>query len=378
MDTIVLIGTRAAAREAVETLGYHAVTIEAARRPEQADHAFGGKLEEALTSALHQLGGKRLVAVIGVAEGSVPLAAALRKQLGLRGLSTHAAHWAHDKLAMKQAVSGAGIPCAPWVEVTESTTAAALVDQLGFPVVLKVPVSSGGRGVRIYHDFKPLEAALVPGLLAEGFVNGTEMSVESFMLEDQTLLRNQTRYLKVGLASILPARLAITEENEVNALAERVHAALELGEGLTHMELFLTENGPLFGEIAARPPGGRLMNLLAHVYHFNPWEAVIRIALGEDPGISVSPDGFAGAHLLYPEPGQIQTIEGIREASRLPGILEVKCHANVGEWIKPRRGTGQMKGHILSHGATMAHCEAQLLAAFDRIRFHMHPSSPHS
>ena len=38
------------------------------------------------------------------------------------------------------------------------------------------------------------------------------------------------------------------------------------------MEVFLGEEGPVFGEIAARPPGGYLMDLIPRAYGFDPWE----------------------------------------------------------------------------------------------------------
>ena len=141
---------------------------------------------------------------------------------------------------MKRAIIASGIPCADWAEVTAETTVDDLVAQLGFPLVLKVPVSSGGRGVRVCHNHRELSTALAPGLLAEAFIHGTEMSIESFMLGKRTLLRNHTRYVELGRASIIPAGLSSSDVIAVNALADRVHEALELGDGMTHMEIFLT------------------------------------------------------------------------------------------------------------------------------------------
>jgi len=70
-------------------------------------------------------------------------------------------------------------------------------------------------------------------------------------------------------------------------LGRRVLAALGFDSGFTHMEWFRTPGGePVFGEIGARAPGGRLthgMNLTADIDLFTGWaEAVCTSRLSQD------------------------------------------------------------------------------------------------
>ena len=152
MDTIILIGQRRAAVDAVDALGFHPLVINRPARPEQARYAFGGGPSLLFSDVAQEIGNHHPLAVIATAEGAVPMAAMLRQQYGLPGITPHTANLVHNKLAMKRAASNAGIPCAPWMEVSGSTSSAELADVLGFPMLLKIPISSGGRGVQVVED----------------------------------------------------------------------------------------------------------------------------------------------------------------------------------------------------------------------------------
>jgi biotin carboxylase len=140
LPRIALVGSRNAARKAARRLGYDPVVLHVAARAEQAVGAYGGTADDAVDRSREHFGDERPDAVVAVAEGAVPTAAALRAAFGLAGLSPEAAARCHDKRAMKHAAAAAGIPCAPFVSIDDGTTAAELVDTLGLPVVLKLPV----------------------------------------------------------------------------------------------------------------------------------------------------------------------------------------------------------------------------------------------
>lgn len=244
-------------------MGCIPVVLEKEARAEQARFAYGDTPGAALDRCLALFGKtERPDAVIAVAEGAVPAAAAIREHFGLTGITSEDARGVHDKCAMKSLMQRAGIPCAKGFTVTERDTPESVADRLGLPLVLKIPISSGGRGVQIVRSMADLAAAMRPGLLAEAFVYGVEMSVECLLFDGRPIFRNHTRYLVPRWANVLPADLPVTTARQVDALTDRVNSALNLHEGITHMEVFLTPEGPIFGEIAARPPGGGLMRLI--------------------------------------------------------------------------------------------------------------------
>jgi biotin carboxylase len=370
-ERILLIGRRKSAIAAAKRLGWKPVVIDVHSRLEQAPHAFGGTRKWAVEAAEEFFPDSPPLSVAAVATGSVVAAAAIREHFGLPGLPLEVARRCHDKLVMKKAIVAAGIPCAPWRETNASTTAEELIDELGMPVVLKMPISSGGRGVWVCGSKEEVAAHLRAGLLAEGFVRGTEMSVESFRHGGRTVFRNHTRYLKPRWANVVPAELDEDVAAWVNALAERVHEGLGIASGISHMEVFLGEEGPVFGEIAARPPGGYLMELMRRAYEFDPWESLLRLEAGEAPNFPAEAKRHAGVWLIHPGPGTVRAVLGTAEALTLPGVVEVSCVLQPGDRVVDRVGSGESKGHIFAEALSAGACGEVLRRAVERVQVAM-------
>jgi hypothetical protein len=362
-DRILLIGRRKGARAAAQRCGWTPLVIDVPARIEQTPGGFGGAIAATLEQAIDLCGNRPPVAVAAVATGSVVAAAAIRAHYGIQGVTPEVALRCHDKLVMKKAIAAAGLPCAPWLETDTSTSPRELIDRLGLPLVLKLPISSGGRGVMFCHTAADVGSLLRPGLLAESYVAGTEMSIESFRSQGRTVFRNHTRYLVPRWASILPARLDTSELAANDALAERVHDALGIECGITHMEIFLTADGPVFGEIAARPPGGYLMELMRRAYGFDPWDAVLRLAAGETPEMPRQAHCTAGVWMIYPPPGKIRTLHGLAPARAMPGVVDLQHRLKPGDHNARRYGSGDSKGCLLVEAGDHETCATQLTAA---------------
>ncbi|MGJ8696782.1 MAG: ATP-grasp domain-containing protein [Verrucomicrobiaceae bacterium] len=368
---ILLIGRRKAAIAAAKRCGWHPVVIDVHPRKEQAPNAFGGTKIEALEEALALFPDDPPCAVAAVTTGSVIAAAAIRQHFGLPGLSLETARKCHDKLVMKKAIVAAGLPCAPWTETDANTQPDDLIDQLGLPLVLKMPISSGGRGVWICHSKEEVKNHLRPGLLVEGFVHGTEMSVETFRQHGQATFQNFTRYWKPRWANVVPATLDTNLADSVRHLTNRVHDQLGITTGMTHMELFLSKNGPVFGEIAARPPGGYIMELIRRAYHFDPWEALLRLATGETPPFPTKAQQHAGVWIIHPGHGTVREIQGLDQARAIPGITDLACSLKVGSVFDHRTGSGESKGYLIAERPTAESCGEALTQAIAQVRIIM-------
>jgi acetyl-CoA carboxylase, biotin carboxylase subunit len=69
-----------------------------------------------------------------------------------------------DKIAAKQAMQAAGVPCVPGPgePITANVQAAhALADTLGYPIMVKAAGGGGGRGMRVVKDASELDAAIL-------------------------------------------------------------------------------------------------------------------------------------------------------------------------------------------------------------------------
>ena len=322
-------------------------------------------LPPAATGELERLAGP--IAVVATTEAGVEQAAALRERYALPGISVATARICTNKRLMKQAAREAGIPTARWMSVSTETSAEDVMDVCGLPVVVKAPVSSGSRSIRTCYTLAQLRDTLSPGQLCESLIRGVEMSVESLLADGQCLFRNYTRYYRPGWASIVPADLDDEQRRQIDAVVDRVHVAFGCHSGMTHAELFLTDDGVVLGEIAARPPGGRLMELIERSYEFDPWQAVLQVALGWPVETQPVPRRYAGVWLMHPGAGVIGRTSGQSAARAVPGVTQVSLRTRRGRVLTAREGTGQSVGEIYAEGSTMKACEESLQAAHAAI-----------
>lgn len=380
---VLLVGLRGGAVRAAERLGVapwalferspSAALAQRVPRRRQVDLSR----REPFLRALRELcAGERPGAVVPVGEGAVTAAAWARTELGLPGNDRECARCCTDKIAMKRACAEHGVRCTAWRVVEPGAAPGELVRELGLPLVLKRPRTSGSRGLVLARDETSAAAALDERRLAERFVHGREMSVESFVLGGRVLFTNPTEYLVPLHANVLPAALPAEVLAAVLRLNERAVAAMGVERGMTHVELFLTPEGPVFGEIAARPPGGRIMALLQRAWGFDPWEALLRVELGEDPGLPEAPRRLAGVWILHPGAGRVRAVEGAADAQAVPGVRRLVVRVGAGDEIPPRLGSGQDVGFIEVEGARRDDVVVALERACSALRFRLGAEEP--
>lgn len=366
MATIVVVGLRDGALSAALRIGLNVFLI-SDRAPGSRQRAqLEGHLVTSLdlnegafvAAACAQLTAQGLVgpkapaAVLAATEKAVLPAAWLRQALRIGGNTPTSAGWCRDKFAMKRRVRSCGIRCADFARVNHRTTAGGLMARLGLPMVLKPVASSGARGTTTARQFDDVRRALLPGSLAESYVHGLEMSVESFVSDGRIVFVNPTEYLLPLWANIVPATLSSELKNSVKALNRSVIEALAIRQGMTHLELFLTPDGPVFSEIALRPPGGYLMELIGRAYDFDAWEALLRLELQQAVQWPTHVRRHTGVWLLHPGGGTVAKVRGLRAARSTHGIEKVHCRVNPGDRLRHREGSGECAAHVVASGTT--------------------------
>lgn len=385
---LLFVGIHGGAVRALRSLEREAVALvaEGTRSAALEDLAASGTIdlhgafEPILESARALLGDRPPAAVVALAERSVLVAARLRESFGLPGNDSDVALRCADKVEMKRAMERAGIAVATWREVGPRTRADELVEELGLPLVLKPRRDSGGRGQSKLTSASAVAACLAEvaradtfdtayGWLAEGWVEGVEMSVESFVAGGVPLLENPTEYYVQRHANILPAVLEDETWREVRDLNRRALAAAGVTRGITHLEVFRTARGPVFGELAARPPGGRLMTLLRRAWGFDPWKALLRLELGEPVHLPETPKRTAGAWVLYPGAGTVTSIAGLEEARATPHVRRIALKVEPGDTIADRVASGVDVGSIQAEGPDRDTVAEALRAAHARLQF---------
>ena len=244
---------------------------------------------DAIVAAVHRIRAQvgpvhRLLAVLE--DLQVQLAVA-RARLGIEGADPTTALRFRDKSRMKDALRDAGLPCARHALLHSAADAWAFVEQVGFPVVLKPPAGAGCRATMRVSSPQELAQTLAEArpspqreVLAEEFLTGAEYSFETITVAGQPRFWSITRYFPSPLAAmeqdwvqwcvVLPREVDTPLFAKARALGLRTVQALGLQDGVTHMEWFHRPDGSLvIGEIAARPPGARIVQLTSVAHGFD-------------------------------------------------------------------------------------------------------------
>jgi biotin carboxylase len=385
MATLVIVGARDAALEAARAAG-HQVVLVSDRKPlrRRKDQILGFVRADLETCdprgtpwlqevVLQAHGATPIAAVLAATERAVFAAALIRQHLQIQGNDPDCAYLCRNKFAMKQRVRAAGLPCTDFARITPRSSPIQLIKQLGLPMVLKPMDASGSRGSVLARFQREVEQHFAVGLLAETFVHGIEMSVESFVSDGRVLFTNLTEYLLPLWANIVPATLPADSHAQLCALNEAVIQALGIQRGMTHMEIFLTAEGPIFSELAIRPPGGYLMDLMQRAYGFDPWRAAIDIELGAPVDLPQRPRNFSGMWLLHPGKGTVRRVHGQRACKQIPGIVEVSCRVGPGDPVSARAGSGESSAYFIAEGASRAEVITSLNVARKTLLIELQP-----
>jgi biotin carboxylase len=206
------------------------------------------------------------------------LAARLREMLGLPGLTVAQTVPFRDKERMKQILDAAGLRT-PRHESTETVAGVwAAAERLGFPLIVKPVAGAGSADTYRADSVAELDAVLpmlrhVPQVSVEEFVEAEEYTYDTICADGRVLFENICWYHPRPLVMkqhewISPIDVALRDLDAPElrggrALGAAVLEVLGFRDGFTHMEWYRKADGEVvFGEIAARPPGGRMVDTM--------------------------------------------------------------------------------------------------------------------
>jgi biotin carboxylase len=208
------------------------------------------------------------------------LAARLREELGLPGLTVAQTVPFRDKERMKQLLDAAGLRT-PW-HVAARTVAEvwAAAERVGYPLIVKPVDGAGSADTYRADSAAELDAVLpmirhVPQVSVEEFVDAEEFTYDTICAGGQVLFENICWYRPRPLIMkqhewISPVTIALRALDVPDLQAGRALGAAALKvlgfrDGFTHMEWYRKADGEVvFGEIGARPPGGRLVDVMSY------------------------------------------------------------------------------------------------------------------
>jgi hypothetical protein len=209
-------------------------------------------------------------------EPCVVLAGRVRQRLGVDGMGPQTALGFRDKPIMKQRVLAAGLRVPRFSRIRTREEAYAAAAEIGYPVCVKPIAGAGSTDTHRVDGPDELRAVLAAvdhydEINLEEFIEGEEFTYDTICIDGAPVFESVAQYHPRPLESrmqgwISPAQVVIRDPYQPAlmpgiALGREVLRALGMTTGFTHMEWYKTRDGEaVFGEIAARSPGGRFVD----------------------------------------------------------------------------------------------------------------------
>ncbi len=236
------------------------------------------------------LGTRTLDRVCCLWEPGVEIAAQIREALGVPGQGYEQALKFRNKDLMKQALAAGGVRVPHHAVATTADEVWAAAEQVGYPLIIKPISGAGSMDTFRCDEPKDVSHAITQlGHIAvvdvEEFIDGEEFTYDTICAGGVIQYEHVGHYRPRPLVArtnewISPQTLSYRHLDNPwvtggIALGRQVISVLGYDTGFTHMEWYRKSSGEVvFGEIGARPPGARtvdLMNFASDVDLFIGW-----------------------------------------------------------------------------------------------------------
>lgn len=266
----------------------------------------------------------------------VPIAQ-MREQFGIAGMGAEAARNFRDKARMKELFDAAGLPCARHARVGSDDDAWRFAKANGYPLVYKPLEGAGAKSTFRVDGEQQLREALrisPPPALLEEHIVGQEHSFEGVCVDGRMVWHSLTRYRPTPLEVLrngwiqwcitLPREIDDPQYDDIRAAAARALEVLGMQTGLCHLEWFRRPDGSIaISEVAARPPGAQIMDLVSHAHEIDfdaAWVRLMILGTFTPPARQYA----AGVAFLRGQgEGRVKALHGVEEAARQVGPLAV-------------------------------------------------------
>jgi len=251
------------------------------------------------------------------------------------------------------------------------------------PIHLKAFDKAGCLGHRVIRT--PDEVDTIPEeefpVLMESHLDGWEFAVEAWIYNGKIAFLNISEYVTLGYSVFVPASPELEKYRpQIVAQIEKLIKAFDIDFGLIHPEYFVTsDNEMYFGEVAYRPPGFKVFELLERVYGFNAYQASMLVfdpKTAEEevkaffPKEIVDANGFAGCFGVYPRRRVVSKLEIPEEVEDHPYFESHELNTPAEETVTKRTAFGTHWGLVYFKGDD-AHTLRDLLKHQEELDFYV-------
>lgn len=234
--------------------------------------------EQGVIATVREIAAKsRIDRIVCSWEPFMILAAKLREALELPGMTVAETIPFRDKEVMKQRLDEAGIRTPRHASTTTVQGVRDSVAIVGYPLVVKPIAGAGSADTYRVNDDDELERILpllrnVTEVSVEEFIEGDDFTFDTVCVDGEVCLYHMAFYRPRALIArnnewVSPQTVSIRDVDDPHVangvkMGFDVLKALDFKTGITHMEWYRKPDGEaVFGEIACRAPGAKLVDL---------------------------------------------------------------------------------------------------------------------
>ncbi|MEZ4704155.1 MAG: hypothetical protein R3A11_02985 [Bdellovibrionota bacterium] len=307
---------------------------------------FPKKKTPLLESYVSFFGPESFTHVLACTEESVVPASHLRAFFGVKRFPKQIARRCHNKIIMKKFLHRKHIPMSTFMVSPKDPDA--LEKNLGLPCISKLANLSGGKSFLIHPSKESLQPWCQKKRIFESFLEGKEYSVESLIRDREIVFENVTEYYEKGRVNILPGHLPDEVKRVILDLNQKVVRDLGIVWGLTHAEFFVGPKGVFFGEIALRPPGGYIMELISLAYGEDFWGRFLDVELGI-PFTKIPEPKYVVASVMdhqrdegyYEKPKRWESLQNMKSTVKARHVVKI------GQTLSKQQSISDLTGYVI-------------------------------
>ncbi|KZN63283.1 hypothetical protein N473_17800 [Pseudoalteromonas luteoviolacea CPMOR-1] len=273
-------------------------------------------------------------AIIAPYEHATYAAGFLRSKYGIQGISKHTALICRDKFKMKKALANTNVRVVPGIVVDTLSDTNVIESEFANydgQIVMKPISSMGSKGVEIFDN----KAALLEYAannkinekhLIESFISAPVLHIDGVIRNGELRFFCPCLYLETCYAyehenTALPS-ISLSDEDQILAseqLAKDVLEAINLQNGVFHLEAFLLDDGSLiFLEIGCRAGGAHINDMYRETCGHDLFIESILADMHQPSNIKeVDRSTWPGSQFTV---GRVYTKTGTRERSKVRGL----------------------------------------------------------
>ena len=292
---------------------------------------------------------------------AMPALGAVCDALGLPGVSMEAALKATDKIRMKEAFRRGGVATTDFRAAASLEEALAAAEEIGYPVMVKIPDKSGSRGITKAADPDALREAWAfsrgateaERIIVEGFAEGEEFGADAAVQGGRILavIPHEKRVYFSGRTGVpaghlCPAAFPPAFLAKIREETERIVAALGLDNCAVNIDAIRTPgDGISVIEAAARCGGTGIPEVLSGYLGINWYDVILDLALGREVRLpreeGAAPRAALSRMIISDREGTLKslgyTAEGheVRDRDWTGEKIRVTLNAVPGQHVRP-------------------------------------------